>query len=145
MFGGPGADLILGGAQNDTIRGGRNPDCAFNFFGLVGGPGNDKVYGGRGNDCLSGGPGIDELYGGRADDRIDASESGGIGPAGDVEAATLVAGDYVNCGPGFDRAIVDPEDTVVNCEDVEMASGPFASDPRELRARAISAWMAIDR
>jgi hypothetical protein len=86
LAGGGFDDVILGMGGNDTIPGGAGDDR------LDGGAGNDVITGGSGADRLRGGPGSDTIY------------------AADGER------DVVDCGAGRDRAVVDPFDTVVNCE-----------------------------
>jgi hypothetical protein len=78
---------------------------------LVGTAQNDMLSGRGGNDVLIGRGDSDRLIGGAGNDRINAVDPGR--PEGDV----------VNCGPGFDRVMVDPstEDVVAaNCEVVTV-------------------------
>lgn len=78
---------------------------------LVGTAENDTLSGRGGNDVLIGRGDSDRLFGGPGRDLIDARDPG------------RPEGDLVNCGPGFDRAIVDPstEDRVArNCERVRV-------------------------
>jgi Ca2+-binding RTX toxin-like protein len=49
--------LLSGGPGNDVLLGGAGPDV------LLGGPGNDQLYGRGGRDLLIGGTGADQLYG----------------------------------------------------------------------------------
>ena len=69
-----GADIISGGAGNDTIYGAQagddlsTTDLADN---LSGGAGDDKLYGQTGDDTLSGGDGIDILDGGAGSNTAD--------------------------------------------------------------------------
>jgi len=63
------ANIITGGAGDDTLNGGAGNDT------LNGSAGNDKLYGGLGNDVLNGGSGNDLLDGGAGDDVM----TGGIG------------------------------------------------------------------
>jgi hypothetical protein len=72
LLGGPGNDIISGGAcdadeldggpGNDKLTGGPNDDV------LRGNAGNDRLFGGRGDDQLFGGPGRDRLVGGAGRD-----------------------------------------------------------------------------
>jgi Ca2+-binding RTX toxin-like protein len=55
LRGGPGNDLLVGGAGDDK---------------LIGGPGDDTLIGRAGNDSLYGGPGDDRLLGGAGDDLL---------------------------------------------------------------------------
>lgn len=72
VFGGAGADRLLGndagerflgGAGADLVRGGRGADV------LRGGGGNDAIFGGAGRDLIDGGAGDDMLTGGPGPDR----------------------------------------------------------------------------
>jgi Ca2+-binding RTX toxin-like protein len=78
LVGTPNGDLIYGGAGNDVIRGHA---------------GNDVLYGGHGNDVMWPGAGVDVQYGGQGNDVLHAL-------ANDNQA------DILDCGPGFDTAIV---------------------------------------
>ncbi len=59
-----GADLLVGGRNDDLIDGGNGNDT------LYGGSGHDRLWGGNGNDVLFGGGGNDKLYGGNGDDEL---------------------------------------------------------------------------
>jgi WD40-like Beta Propeller Repeat/RTX calcium-binding nonapeptide repeat (4 copies) len=84
-------DVILGLGGNDTI---------------LGGAGDDRLEGGGGSDVITGGSGADKLFGGPGSDTIYAADG---------------ERDYVDCGPGNDRAVVDAVDKVVHCEVVTIA------------------------
>lgn len=110
-----GNDDLDGGEGDDELRGGEGRDRLFGRFGdddIHGEAGNDELEGGRGEDTLDGGPGSDTLNGGFDDDVL----RGGTGN----DRITAVAGgvDDIDCGPGRDRADVDRNDIVRNCEDV---------------------------
>jgi Ca2+-binding RTX toxin-like protein len=62
LFGGPGRDRLVGGAQPDLLIGGGGADS------LVGGGGNDVLAGGGGADKLIGSSGRDTCKGGGASD-----------------------------------------------------------------------------
>jgi Ca2+-binding RTX toxin-like protein len=65
------ADIIDGGAGNDTIYGYAGDDILYGGLGddvLYGGDGKDTLYGGEGDDVLYGGEGKDILYGGDGND-----------------------------------------------------------------------------
>ena len=81
---------LTGGSEADTFTG----SAAANV--LDGGAGNDDLVGGGGADTLKGGPG---------DDVIEAHDG---------------AVDTIDCGPGNDRAVIDPNDVVSNCETVVL-------------------------
>ncbi len=84
-----GVDVLLaGGAGRDILRGHAG------FDHLEGGIGRDQLFGGKGHDLLQGGPGSDLLK--AADSRPD----------------------FVDCGPGRDKATADRSDAVRRCERV---------------------------
>jgi hypothetical protein len=89
------ADYLAGGGHDDTIFGLGGNDT------LLGGAGDDVIYGGAGNDIITGGAGADRIYGGPGSDTIYAVDN---------------ERDFIDCGPGNDRAVVDSVDKVVNCE-----------------------------
>lgn len=70
---------------------------------LIGTAGGDRIYGRGGADRISGRGGADCLWGGTGPDLIWARDGGR---------------DWVDCGPGRDRAVVDRVDRVVHCERV---------------------------
>jgi Ca2+-binding RTX toxin-like protein len=96
LSGTSGPDLIYAGAGNDVVRAHA---------------GNDVVYGGAGNDVLWPGGGVDVQYGGRGDDVLHAL-------ANDNQP------DILDCGPGFDTAIVIRHDpaTFHGCERIVRLS-----------------------
>jgi Ca2+-binding RTX toxin-like protein len=69
LFGGDGNDLIDGGAGNDSIFGGNDNDK------INGDLGNDKIFGDEGDDILNGDAGNDSIFGGEGNDTL----SGGAG------------------------------------------------------------------
>lgn len=78
---------------------------------LVGTAENDTLRGLGGPDVLVGRGNSDRLFGGSGRDLIDARDPG------------RPESDLVDCGPGFDTAIIDPdtEDRVAaNCERVRV-------------------------
>jgi Ca2+-binding RTX toxin-like protein len=70
------------------------------------------LKGGTGADRIVGHPGIDEINGGSSQDILSAREGNDV-----IHAADGVA-DTVYCGPGHDKAEVDPQDTRTGCENV---------------------------
>jgi Ca2+-binding RTX toxin-like protein len=86
-----GADRICGLAGDDWISGGRGNDY------LDGGSGNDTIFGGPGHDTILGRDGRDVIF------------------ARDGER------DWIDCGNGYDIAVVDRIDHVRNCERVLRA------------------------
>jgi hypothetical protein len=93
-------DRITGHGGADSLGGRRGADC------IVGGPGADTIKGNAGADRLRGGGGRDRLHGGLGRDLIVARDG---------------TRDIVRCGPGRDRAIVEPLDSVRGCEVVERS------------------------
>ncbi len=78
IYGGTGNDTIYGGAGNDSIYGGDGTDVLFGGTGndsIDGGLGNDTIYGDAGDDSINGGDGSDMLFGGMGNDNIE----GGLG------------------------------------------------------------------
>ncbi|MET0428055.1 MAG: calcium-binding protein [Microvirga sp.] len=77
--GGAGNDTQAGGDGNDTIGGGSGDDAIDGGTGddvLTGDAGNDIVTGGAGNDVISGGDGSDTLSGGVGDDVLSGGSGG---------------------------------------------------------------------
>ncbi|MFN3670185.1 MAG: calcium-binding protein, partial [Brevundimonas sp.] len=96
VFGGSGADEMVGGNYEDLFYGGAGNDE------LDGDDGDDTIDGGSGNDLLTGGTGEDVLAGGAGDDTLYAKEwqNGGLLSA-DLSA------DWLDGGAGIDRVGVD--------------------------------------
>lgn len=84
----PGGDVLLGGQDNENIRGFRGDDILF------GGDGDDSLDGGIGDDRLEGGPGWDSYDGGPGTDTLTFSISDG--PANvDLQGGSVIsAGNY---------------------------------------------------
>lgn len=110
---------LVGTNGKDTISGSGGDDSIFGKGGddrLYGDSGRDRVSGGADPDDIFGGKGADDLFGKGGDDYMNSSDNRG--------------GDFVDCGPGFDSAVIDAvdfgsptdpiegNDTAVNCEDV---------------------------
>ena len=94
----PGADRLVGGKQGDRLNGRAGNDR------LGGKSGNDEILGGAGSDKLVGGAGYDQMRGDSGDDLLRARDG---------------QPDLVDCGEGFDRAVVDEiEDGVYDCEEL---------------------------
>lgn len=104
------ADTIAGSGGDDNISGKGGRDR------LYGDSGRDKVSGGKDRDDVFGGKGADNLFGNDDNDYINSADNRGA--------------DVVDCGPGYDSAVVDffgesvvdsPDSDIVdfqNCEDV---------------------------
>jgi Ca2+-binding RTX toxin-like protein len=73
---------------------------------LDGGGGDDRIEGGPGDDHLSGSAGSDSISAGAGDDTVDAVYWAGVDP------------DVVDCGPGTDTVTAEPEDQLIDCENV---------------------------
>ena len=136
MDGGAGADALTSAEGNDLVLGGDGDDYLTSRGGedlLYGGPGNDRlgltmeqpgdlhnhdvVHGGTGNDRLGhqgDWGGTDYFYGDDGDDVIfsTAGSSGGNEPPGNA--------DRVDGGAGYDVCEVDPDDRVLNCEEITI-------------------------
>jgi hypothetical protein len=98
---------IVGTKRGEYLAGSGYDDAIFGLGGndtLRGGQGADRIFGGPGNDVITGGAGADRLWGGPGSDTIDALDG---------------ERDYIDCGPGQDRAIVDTFDKVIHCEVVD--------------------------
>jgi Ca2+-binding RTX toxin-like protein len=149
LTGGPGNDTLEGDAGADTLAGGPGEDIATYFNSaapvtvtldglandgaagegdtvmpdledLACGPGNDTLVGSDGNNVLTGEDGNDVLDGRGGTDSLD-------GGSGDD---TLLMADGIaevgNCGDGNDTAIADDQDTLIDCENLQIVvpSGP---------------------
>ena len=107
FVGTPGPDRLVGTAKADMLKGKGGRDALF------GRGGQDRLFGGRGPDVLRGGPGRDEF-----NTRRNGYSAGGQG--NDIIRARDKTIDLIDCGGGFDTAIVDlREDGVINCEIVK--------------------------
>jgi hypothetical protein len=96
----PGTSWRFGGtAAQDVVVGSRASDR------IAGGLGKDRLCGRGGRDRLVGGPGRDRINGGAAADIVKSADN---------------SADLVDCGPGRDRAIIDPRDRVHKCERVRV-------------------------
>ncbi|HEY5059705.1 MAG TPA: DPP IV N-terminal domain-containing protein [Gaiellaceae bacterium] len=98
---------------------------------IVGTDQDDVIYGLGGNDAIQGGGGYDVLYGGSGNDVITVTGPGGSniygGPGSDTIYAADGFRDFIDCGPGRDRAYVDAVDTVKNCEVVTVVGSSSSS------------------
>jgi Ca2+-binding RTX toxin-like protein len=124
------AEVVFGGAGNDTISGGTGDDE------LHGGAGNDTLNGLAGNDLLVGDDGNDTLNGGAGDDTFDEgladtypAASAAVSPA----LAALSKGlgdDIINGGAGTNRADYSERtaDLVITlCADNNLTGAPAGS------------------
>ena len=112
-------DLLIGGAGDDVIHAGSGQNVVYGQWGndaILAGSYVDTVYGGGGNDVIRTGAGEDFIFPGPGRDVVDA----GRGP--DHVIANDGERDVIDCGPGDDRARVDKDDVVRNCEHVAVLS-----------------------
>lgn len=123
VSGGPDGDTLLGQAGHDRLRGGGGPDRVW------GGSGADRLGGESGNDYLAASA-QSLLDGGDGDDKLYLHDEGGSVPALADSSVYQVHGgggtdsidardgreSSVDCGPGSDRAYVDPADRTRACE-----------------------------
>jgi Ca2+-binding RTX toxin-like protein len=129
MNGGINSDYMEGNTGADILRGQGDDECGGpEDVEMFGDEGNDQLYGGTGRDCMEGEEGTDEHYGGDDNDFIDAVDDDSDPVTGDFPAGTH---DLVDCGGGFDTAIVNREEDIVrrNCEDVFNVSVPTLAAP----------------
>jgi Ca2+-binding RTX toxin-like protein len=122
VFGGD--DCVALGLGNDVAHLGPGDDEAAGGAGadhIAGGPGNDVIVPGLGPDHVDGGDGDDLLRDERGDAAADVL-TGGEGH--DVIRSVDFGADRVECGPGYDVAIVDAGDTVSECDRVVVARRP---------------------
>ncbi|MCW2832705.1 MAG: hypothetical protein JWN68_658 [Nocardioides sp.] len=82
--------------------------------GIRGFTGNDTITSGALDDALSGGVGNDTLTGNGGRDVLD----GGVG--NDTVNARDGVVDTIDCGDGVDIAVADANDSVANCETVQL-------------------------
>jgi len=106
LVGTSGPDRLVGTPRADLLKGKGGKDT------LIGRGGRDRLFGGPGPDVLRGGPGRDEF-----NTRRNGYSAGGQG--NDTIHARDRKIDLIDCGAGFDIAIVDlREDGVFNCEEI---------------------------
>jgi Ca2+-binding RTX toxin-like protein len=80
--------------------------------------GQDVIRGHEGADTLDGGAGADDIWAGAEDEFAQDSVTGGGGD--DVIRAfnKPASKDIIDCGSGFDRAVVDSKDVLSGCNRV---------------------------
>jgi hypothetical protein len=112
----PDVEILIGGAQDDVLRGADGPQT------LIGGGGNDVLDGAGGADILEGGEGADTLTGGPGQDQL-------RGDAGDDELRTRDGeADLAVCGDGADAVTADVVDTMTGCERRDLPPPPPVED-----------------
>lgn len=85
VYGGGGADLLIGGTLGDRLQGDNGADTIRSGGGdddINGGTDADRVFGGDGNDTVNGGTGDDFVYGGNDDDLMFGSAGNDFGRGG---------------------------------------------------------------
>lgn len=97
LNGGSGRDHLSGAGTDDVLGGGTGNDL------IVARGGTDSIDAGGGADFIAGGPGRDEIDAGDGNDRIHAAD---------------VQRDIVDCGRGYDRAVIRANDRASGCERV---------------------------
>lgn len=108
-----GKDVILGGRLRDRLYGDEGDDV------ILGEAGNDRLWGGGRDDTLDGGTGRDRIWAGWGTDVVDAGRGNDIVYASENDVSV----DSIDCGPGYDRAVVNRADRVFNCERVTRLRG----------------------
>ena len=126
-----GPDEIVGGNDNDTIRGDLNPTG-----GKSGDHGNDQLYGNDGNDTVFGEGGVDTLEGGNNNDTMDGGPDGDnvVGGDGDDTLHGGDGNDDVNGGTGTDGIFGDNNDDYLRAKDgiADTVNGGAGADTAEL-------------
>lgn len=118
IFGGQGNDELDGLTGSDYLDGGEGADRLWNsndHIGTVLGESSDVIHGGEGGDLIMPhlhADGSDELYGDAGHDKIYGTRT-----QYSYEAPGLP--DLIDGGAGYDRCFPDPDDTVINCEEVK--------------------------
>lgn len=133
IFGRGGDDVLVGLAGPDYIYGEEGDDI------LLGESGKDRLWGGGRDDTLDGGLGSDRLWPGWGSDVVDAGPGKDVIWAGENDGTM----DSIDCGPGFDRVIVNRGDRVFNCEAVTRLRGrrvPGITRPGTRENDVLSDW-----
>ena len=117
LLGGSGPDQLNGAEGSDTVDGGPGNDLILNSIARQNDPNSDVYLGGDGNDWVRAGGsssgffGEDFISGGEGDDVLE-------GTAELHQAERPGFPDIIDGGPGWDICYADPDDTVIDCEDV---------------------------
>lgn len=85
IYGGPAADILIGDANNNTIRGNLGNDA------IYGGDGNDIIYGEAGADAIDGGNGVDWAYYLTSDAAVTINLATNTATGGDAQGDTFTA------------------------------------------------------
>jgi hypothetical protein len=144
LIGRGGSDTLLAFGGSDTLEGGQGEDWVFGgnlrgpFGGpkvLSGGPGHDAVLGGTGYDTVVGGEGNDVLVDGPPREVSHDILQGGEGRDTLYTVNDPAFRDLVQCGGGFDRAVLDPKDVAQGCERKSKGDKKYSH-----RSRAQALW-----
>jgi Ca2+-binding RTX toxin-like protein len=129
--GGADDDTLIGGAGNDTIDAGPGSDMVVAGSGddnVLGGDGNDTIWGGAGADSLVGGRGNDVLYGGDGDDYLSSGNNEGTDP-GDGDLIGTSSTGYLDGGAGNDTLIGSvASDTLLGGTGADLLEGRYGDD-----------------
>ena len=101
--------------------------------------GNDRLWGAGRDDTLDGGPG--PTGSGPATAATSSRPARRRSrPAGEKDARL----DTIDCGPGFDRAVVNRRDQVFNCERVRVLAGPRVQGRLWRDTEELNYWHEMD-
>jgi hypothetical protein len=128
IIGGHGSDHMTGNDRRNIFGGGEGDDVLYGGGSddqLHGGPGNDRVFGEDGQDVVAGGDGDDYIVGGQGVDRyygedVDACIPSSCASGQDRIEARDGNQEMIDCGPGTDSAVVDPNEVVRN--DIDLSN-----------------------
>jgi hypothetical protein len=130
------SNVSSGGASTVRALGGNDRVVGQDAQEIIdGGAGDDYLEGGKNHDTLIGGPGKDIIFGDETDSSCNSYyPESCVRYGNDIIEARDGEADQVDCGPGADRAVVDPADVVAaNCEIVERGTvggdGPGTGPP----------------
>jgi hypothetical protein len=126
LFGGGGADLLIGGGGVDAA------DYSDRQSGVAASPDGTP----RSGNAQDGPPGardtisvdVEDLYGGSGPDVLTGSQAQNYidaGPGDDIVDISDATEDFASCGDGSDHAIVDDDDITEDCE----IRGPRSAPP----------------
>jgi hypothetical protein len=140
-----GPDTLRGTNEADTLNGRGGADEIYARGGadlLIGGDDKDRLYGQDGNDTLKGGFGGELALRGGAGNDVVRGDLGGDTMTGDAGDDTMLAGDdtardFINCGGGFDVAMVSLNDVVGGASVRQILSSVSAVDQPALSCEVL--------
>lgn len=116
-----GIEGVAGTNQPDTLVAPLGATTLeFNTGRMDGRGGNDVVQGNSGEDRLLGGDGDDRVIG--REGALAPAASGGRRSGARVSQVPVARHDELDCGNGLDTAVMDLQDSEVNCENREIAA-----------------------